>query len=96
MSMFFLVRFEPLPGKEEAFREAMLRNLEPTRAEAGCLQIRMFESIRAPRTFAIVSEWVDEAAFELHARLPHTERFLKAAETLLPHPVLGLRTREIP
>jgi len=96
MSMFFMVRFEPHPGKEEAFREAMLGNLEPTRAEPGCLQIRMFESIREPRTFAIFSEWVDEAAFELHARLPHTLRFLKAAETLLPHPVLGLRTQEIP
>jgi quinol monooxygenase YgiN len=38
---------------------------------------------------------VDEAAFELHAQLPHTVRFLAAAEKLLPHPVQGLRTREI-
>jgi len=95
MSMHFFVRFEPLPGKEEAFRAAMLANLAPTRAEAGCLSIRMFESIREPRMFAISSEWVDEAAFELHAQLPHTVRFLKTAEPLLPHPVLGLRVREI-
>jgi len=96
MSMFFIVRFEPLPGKEEAFRQAMLANLEPSRAEAGCLGIRMFESLREPRTFAIFSEWRDEAAFELHAQLPHTMRFLKAAESLLPHPVKGLRLNEIP
>ena len=32
--------------------------------------------------FAIHSEWVDEASFELHATLPHTVRFLAAAETL--------------
>ncbi len=95
MSMHFFVRFEPKPGKEAEFREAMLRNVVPARAEAGCLAIRTFESIREPITFAIHSEWVDEAAFELHAQLPHTMRFLEAAGRLLTHPVQGLRTREI-
>jgi len=28
---------------------------------------------------AAYSEWVDEAAFELHAALPHTVRFFAAA-----------------
>jgi len=93
--MHFMVRFEPLPGKEAEFREAMLRNAGPTRAEAGCLAIRIFESIREPVTFAIYSEWVDEAAFERHAELPHTVRFLEAAGRLLAHPVHGLRAREI-
>lgn len=91
----FIVRFEPLPGKEIEFREAMRRNIEPSRAEPGCLSIHAFESVREPLVFAIVSEWVDEAAFELHAQLPHTLRFLAAAEQLLSHPVKGLRTRQI-
>ena len=95
MSMHVFVRFEPLQGKELAFREELLRVLESTRAETGCLAIRAFESIRQPSVFAIHSEWVDEAAFELHAQLPHTVRFLQAAEKLLPHPVEALRSREI-
>ena len=37
----------------------------------------------------------DEAAFELHATLPHTVRFLAAAQTLLRHPVEGLRLRQV-
>ena len=41
---------------------------------------------REPLVFAIHSEWADEASFELHATLPHTVRFLAAAETLLTHP----------
>jgi quinol monooxygenase YgiN len=45
--------------------------------------------------FAVYSEWVDEASFELHATLPHTVRFLAAAEKLLTHPVQGLRLRHI-
>jgi quinol monooxygenase YgiN len=95
MSVHFIVRFEPRPGKQIAFREELLRVIEPTRAEVGCLAIHAFESLREPLVFAIHSEWVDEAAFELHARLPHTVRFLKAAEELLTHRVEGLRTREI-
>ena len=95
MAVHFLVRFEPRPGKEEEFREELLRVVEPTRAEIGCLGIHVFETLRKPFVFAIHSEWVDEAAFELHAQLPHTVRFLRAAEELLTHPVQGLRSRQI-
>jgi quinol monooxygenase YgiN len=95
LSVHFIVRFEPQPGNEAEFRQEMLRNVEPTRAEIGCVAIRLFESLREPFVFAIHSEWVDEAAFDLHAELPHTVRFLKAAEKLLTHPVQGLRTHEI-
>jgi quinol monooxygenase YgiN len=95
MSVHFIVRFEPQQGKEAVFREELLRVLGPSRAETGCLAIHVFESLREPFSFAIHSEWVDEAAFELHAQLPHTIRFLGAAEKLLSHPVQGLRSREI-
>jgi len=77
------------------FREELLRVVDPTQAETGCLAIHVLESLREPPVFAIHSEWVDEAAFELHAQLPHTLRFLAAAEELLTHPVQGLRLREI-
>ena len=95
LSVHFFVRFEPLPGKEMEFREELLRVVEHTRAEVGCLAIQVFESLREPSVFAIHSEWMDAAAFELHAQLRHTVRFLGAAEKLLTHPVQGLRSREI-
>jgi len=95
VSMHFIVRFEPQPGKEREFREALQQVVGPTQAEPGCLGIHIFESLREPFVFAIHSEWADEAAFALHARLPHTVRFLAAAKELLTHPVEGLRAREI-
>lgn len=94
LSFHCIIRFDPLPGKEAAFRDELLRVTEPSREETGCLSICVFESLREPPVFAIHSEWVDEAAFELHATLPHTVRFLVAAETLLAHPVKGLRLRQ--
>lgn len=95
MRFYFMVRFEPLPGKEAAFREELLKVNEPSRAEKGCLRIDVFETVREPVMFAVYSEWVDEEAFEVHANLPHTVRFLEMAETLLSHPVQGLRLRHI-
>ena len=95
MSLHFFVHFEPKPGNGAAFREELLRVVEAARTEAGCRAIHAFESSREPPVFAIHSEWVDEAAFEKHAELPHTVRFLKAADELLTHPVHGLRTHQI-
>jgi len=93
--MHFFARFEPLPGKALEFREELLRVVEASRSEEGCVAIHAFESLREPLVFAIHSEWVDEAAFELHARLPHTVRFVEASQELLPHPIEGLRSRHI-
>ena len=95
MSFHCIVRFEPAPGKEAEFREQLLRVAEPSRAEAGCLGLKVFETLREPCMFAIHSEWVDEAAFDLHAREPHTRRFVAAAEPLLAHPIKALRLNHI-
>jgi quinol monooxygenase YgiN len=94
MAVHFFVRLEPLPGKDLEFQLELLRVVEASRSEAGCLAIHAFESFREPRVFTIHSEWVDEAAFELHAQLPHTVRFIEAARELLTHPIEGLRTRQ--
>jgi quinol monooxygenase YgiN len=95
VSIHFFATFEPLPGKEAAFRQALLRVNQPSRAEPGCIALHVFESLRQPSHFAIHSEWLDEAAFETHAQLPHTLYFLEAAEPLLKHPIQGLRARHI-
>jgi quinol monooxygenase YgiN len=95
LSIHFIVRFEPQPGREAAFREELMRVVEPSRAEPGCLAIRVFESLREPAIFAIHSEWVDEAAFERHARLSHTVGFVQAAKGLLTDPIQGLRSKQI-
>ena len=95
VSFHFIVRFEPIAGKESEFRQELLRVVEASRTEIGCLAIHAFESFWELPVFAIHSEWADEAAFELHAQLPHTVRFVEAAKELLPHPIEGLRLRQI-
>jgi quinol monooxygenase YgiN len=95
MTMHAFARFEPRPGAEARLREALHEVVLPSRAEAGCVQIELFETLRAPPFFEIHSEWADEAAFELHADLPHTVRFLAAVPELLTHELRVLRTEQI-
>jgi quinol monooxygenase YgiN len=95
VSVHFIVRFEPRPGMAAAFRDASQQVMAASREEEGCVAFNVFESLHEPTTFAIHSEWADEAAFDIHAELPHTLRFLQAADELLTHPVQGLRSRWI-
>lgn len=95
MAIHTFVRFEPQPGKEQQLREELKLLLEPTRAEPGCIRIHLYETLRDPVVFYIHSEWVDEAAFDAHPKLPHMTRFFGLAGALTTHPVKGIRTREI-
>lgn len=96
MPIHTFVRFDPVPGKEQQLRDELLRVLEPTRAEPGCLSIHLFESIRVPLTFFIHSGWVDEAAFDAHAKLPHMTRFLGIVSDLMTNLLQGVRTNKLP
>lgn len=72
MDVFVFVRFHSREGQEAAVAKALRDVVPPTREEAGCLSIHAFCSVREPGLFYVHSRWIDEAAFELHATLPHT------------------------
>jgi quinol monooxygenase YgiN len=67
----------------------------PTRAEAGCLAIQAFRSVQDPDLFFIHSRWTDEAAFDAHAALTHTLRFLQTVAPLIDHPLDVSRTHAL-
>jgi quinol monooxygenase YgiN len=95
MELFLFARFRARPGSEDAVRDAILDVLAPSRAEPGCLGIRAFRSLRDPRLFYVHSRWKDEAAFDVHAGLPHTVRFIERVEPLIDHPLDVTRTAQI-
>jgi quinol monooxygenase YgiN len=86
MELFLFARFHARPGCEDALRDAIRAVEGPTRHEPGCLDYQVFRSVRVPGEFVIHSRWRDQAAFDLHASLPHPVRFLGTAEALIDHP----------
>src|SRR5262245_66380227 len=95
MELFIFARFHARPGHERGVAEALLDVLSPTREEPGCLSIHAFRSTRDPRLFYIHSRWKDEAAFESHAGLPHTVRFVGRVEPPSGHALDGTRAAQI-
>jgi quinol monooxygenase YgiN len=95
MEMFFFARFHACPGNERAVADALIDVLAPSREEPGCLSIDAFRSIHDPRLFYIHSSWKNEAAFEIHASLSHTVRFIRRVESLIDHPLDTTRTEKI-
>jgi quinol monooxygenase YgiN len=93
--LHIFARFHARPGLESEVAEALLEVIGSTRQEPGCLRVHVFRSLRDPRLFYIHSRWRDEAAFELHAALPHTVRFLERVEPLIDHALDIARTRRI-
>ena len=95
MELFIFARFHAREGQESAVAVALRDVVAPARAEPGCLAIAAYRSTREPRLFYIHSRWVDEAAFETHAGLPHTVRFVERVQPLIDHPFEATRARSI-
>lgn len=62
------------PGCEQRLREELLRLIEPTRAEEGCLQYDLHESTEQPGRFLFYENWTSRAALDRHLATPHLER----------------------
>jgi quinol monooxygenase YgiN len=85
MQLYIFARFHAGPGNEGAVEAALREVVPPTRAEAGCVSLNTFRSTRDPQLFYLHSRWVDKAAFDLHATLPHTVKFIEAVRPLIDH-----------
>lgn len=95
MEMHIIARFHAREGEEDAVEAALREVAGPSREEPGCLDLHVFRSTRNRRLFFIHSRWKDEAAFEIHADLPHTVRFLECVAPLIDHPLDVNRTEVI-
>jgi quinol monooxygenase YgiN len=93
--LYIFARFHAREGMEERIAGAMREMLPPVRAEPGCISIQIFRSIGDRRLFYLHSRWVDEAAFDRHATLLHTQRFIETVEPLIDHPLDVVRTNPL-
>ena len=83
MELYIFGKFLVRAGEEQNFEAALREVVSLTRAEAGCLEVHGYRSVRNARLYYLHSRWKDVETFELHAKLPHTEKFLERVEKLL-------------
>ena len=84
MELFIFGRFHARECCEAAVAGALREAAGPSRAEEGCLSLQVYRSVRDSRLFHVHSRsGLSEAAFDRHAELPHTVRFLERVQPLI-------------
>lgn len=95
MEQNVFVRLYAREGEERGVEEALREVAGPSREEAGCLSFQTYRSVRDGRLFYIHSRWADASAFQRHAELAHTVRFLERVDALLDQPREVTRTERM-
>jgi quinol monooxygenase YgiN len=95
IELFIFGRFHAREGCEAAVAAALREVAGPSREEEGCLSLQVFKSVRDSRLFYVHSRWMSEAAFDRHAELPHTVRFLERVQPLIDPSLDVTRARPI-
>lgn len=90
--LWIFAPFRARQGAEEELVEAFREMLPAVRAEEGCVSIDVFRDKRAGGLFYIHSRWTNEAAFDRHAEMPHTMRFVERTRQLITHDLQVART----
>lgn len=62
-----IARLKVKAGHEERALQALLRVLEPTRQEAGCLTYDLHQGTADPTEFLFFERWTSQAALDEHA-----------------------------
>ncbi len=93
--MAFTARFHVRPEFAAEVEKILRIGIPETRKEPGCVGIRAITSLRDTQLFIIQSDWVDEAAFDVHAQLPRTAEFIGKMEKMVDQPIEFTRARVI-
>lgn len=71
------MNYEVIPGKEIAFETVFDRVLHLMKSLPGHQETRLYKAANDPRSYLIVSQWTDRAAFEAFT---HSEQFRKITD----------------
>ena len=95
LALFVFVRIHAWLGQEDCVWHELNGVVVPSGKEPGCVSIGVFRSIQDAQLFYIHSVWIDEAACEVHATLPHTTRFIELVDQLIDQPREVIRAERI-
>jgi quinol monooxygenase YgiN len=90
-----IAKFRAKQGTESRVREFLQTLIKPTRAEAGCMNYDLHESLENPREFLLHENWASAAQLDAHLKAPHIADAFKLAPQLLDGDVEITRWRPV-
>ena len=86
MTLRVVAHLTAKPDKIEETREALLKLIEKTRAEDGCVTYELMQNNTDPTDFTFVEEWSDDAALDAHLQTDHIKLIVSRAGELRAAP----------
>ncbi|EJL67522.1 putative quinol monooxygenase [Chryseobacterium populi] len=74
-------------GKREKLLEELLKLIDPTRSEDGCLEYILFENKTENNTFYMREAFKDLNAFKMHGATTHFKNFAVQIDELMSEPI---------
>lgn len=81
-----LARIKAKQGVEEKVKQELLSLVGPTRAEAGCINYDLHQSMENKSFFMLYENWVSKKALDEHLTMPYLKAFMEKAKEILAEP----------
>ncbi len=78
-----VARIRAKSGMEGKLKQELLSLLGPTRAEAGCINYDLHQSVEDRSLFMFYENWVSKKDLDEHLAMPHMQSHLKRANEIL-------------
>ena len=81
--------------KKETLKSALLKLIDPTRSEPGCVTYTLFEDKNESGTFYMQEAFLDQAAFDAHIATPHFINFASQINDLMNEPIALIELQQV-
>ena len=76
----------------EAVKTELIKMLEPTRQEEGCIEYRLHQDNENPAIFVFYENWKNLACLEQHMNSPHFQAYVAAVGDLIADKIVHKMT----
>ena len=81
-----IATFKAKEGMEGELREELLKLIEPSRSDEGCIDYHLHQGSDDPTIFIFYENWLNREFLERHSATPHVRQFRAKAAGLLEKP----------
>ncbi|MEM8954192.1 MAG: putative quinol monooxygenase [Verrucomicrobiota bacterium] len=92
-SLTVVALIEAEAGQEELVKAELIKLIEPTRKEAGCLQYDLHEDNDNPAVFIFFENWESRELWQAHMEALHIAAYMQATEGAVASFVLHEMTK---
>jgi quinol monooxygenase YgiN len=82
-SIVVIARVKAKSGKKEELKKELLKLIEPSRKDDGCINYDLHNSEDEPGQFMFHETWRDKEALTKHLATPHLRKFIEISDNLI-------------